>query len=234
MQFVRVNNLIEGAQTLSDRLIHELSEHKRVLWLVSGGSNIPVSVTVMNKIPNELTENLSIYLTDERFGPVGHPDSNLQQLIDAGFQPKDAQLEGVLMPGVAFEETVERYDQAIVRVFEQSDVIIGQFGIGADGHIAGILPGSDSVNSKELVDGYSTETYTRITLTPEALLRVSIGYAYVSGDTKLTALTNLRDKDLPITEQPSQILKQIPEAYVYSDQLGDNIDDPIITKGDNV
>jgi hypothetical protein len=28
---------------------------------------------------------------------------------------------------------------------------------------------------------------------------------------------------LPYREQPAQLLKELPEAYIYNDQIGDNI-----------
>jgi 6-phosphogluconolactonase/glucosamine-6-phosphate isomerase/deaminase len=210
---------MDGASALSARLIRELGAHSRVLWLVPGGSNIPLSVAVMEQIPDDLSVRLAVYLTDERFGPIGHPDSNLQQLVDAGFEPKNATVVGVLMPAVALEETVTRYNNAVKAAFAAAGVIIGQFGIGGDGHIAGMLPGTPGITSKAMVVGYSTETFTRVTLTAHALQQVSVAYAYAFGDTKLTALTNLKDRDLPLLEQPSQILKQLPESYIYSDQI---------------
>jgi 6-phosphogluconolactonase/glucosamine-6-phosphate isomerase/deaminase len=219
MQFVRVTSLEDAVAPLADRLNRELTLHEHVLWLVTGGSSIVVSVKVMELIPDKLSGRLAIYLTDERFGPIGHPDSNIQQLVNAGFNPKEATVVPVLVPAVALEDTVTRYEDAIKTGFDEADIIIGQFGIGPDGHISGILPGSDAVTSIRLVDGYTTETYTRITTTFPALKRVDVAFAFAFGDSKLAALTKLRDKDLSLSEEPSQILKQIPECYIYSDQI---------------
>jgi 6-phosphogluconolactonase/glucosamine-6-phosphate isomerase/deaminase len=219
MEFIRIASPEEGVRPLAESLLAALKSHGHVAWFVSGGSNIPISVSVMQTIPDELSKRLSIFLSDERFGPVGHPDSNFQQLMDAGFDPKGARVVPVLVPAVGLDETVGRYDSALEDLFDTAEVIIGQFGLGADGHICGILPHTPAVTSSELVTGYATETYTRITTTPKALEHFTTVYVFTFGDTKRTALINLQEKDLPVDEQPAQVLKQLPEVYIYSDQV---------------
>jgi 6-phosphogluconolactonase/glucosamine-6-phosphate isomerase/deaminase len=223
MRCIQIEGSAQARQILADRLLEALQkpENKRVLWLVTGGSNITLSVAVMEQLPDELSSKLTIALTDERFGPVGHPDSNFQQLFDAGFQPKRATVVPVLTPGVALTETCERYEAAMAATFSAADFSIAQFGIGSDGHIAGILPGTDSVTNKDIVVAYTTETYTRISLSLEALKRVDAAYAFVFGKDRREALDNLCNRELSLSEEPSQILKQIKESYVYNDQVGD-------------
>ena len=119
----------------------------------------------MAALPKAKTKNLSIFLIDERYGEVGHLDSNAKQLHDAGFEARDAIFVTPLLPGFSFDETHERYSEAIGRAFEHADSIIGQIGIGSDGHIAGILPGTPAVNASGWVTAYDTPTYKRLTLT---------------------------------------------------------------------
>jgi 6-phosphogluconolactonase/glucosamine-6-phosphate isomerase/deaminase len=222
MKFVRVHSLEDGVQPLVKRLVAELTAQDRVLWLVPGGSNIPLSVKVMDELPSELTAKLAIFLTDERYGPVGHSDSNTQQLTEAGFNPKNATVVPALAPGFDLENTCTRYAHAIEDAFSKAGIIIGQFGMGADGHIAGALPGSPAVLSDKLVVGYETESFTRITLTPRALKKIDVAYAFAFGNAKQEALDNLAHKELTLDKQPAQILRQIAESYVYNDQIGEN------------
>ncbi len=211
----------DGAAPLYERLVAELETGDRVLWVVPGGSNIPLSADISQRLPEELTQNLTIYLTDERYGEVWHPDSNTRQLEEAGFTPKKAVMVPVLTGGLSLQETAEHYADALADAFANADVVIGQFGMGADGHIAGMLPGSPAVTSTELAVGYQTETFTRITMTPQAIEQVDAAYVYAFGEAKRPALENLENKDLPLDEQPAQILKLLPEAYVFNDQIGD-------------
>lgn len=219
MELIRIPTMEEGIDPLLNRLVEELEAGKKVLWLIPGGSNIPLSVKTMRQIPEDLTKNLTIYLTDERYVDVGHPDSNSKQLDDAGFDHKQARVTWVLSEGLSLEETSEQYALSIGAAFEAAETVIAQMGMGADGHICGILPGTPAVASGALVVGYQTETFTRITLTPKALKQyVGAAYVYAFGEGKKEALSNLLI-ELPVTEQPAQVLKSLPEAYVYNDQL---------------
>lgn len=209
----------DGGAPLLDRLTEELEDGKKVLWLVPGGSNIPLTVSVMGSIPDDLTNQLTIYLTDERYGEIDHPDSNSRQLREAGFDPKKARVVYVLARGLSLEETAEQYALSIAAAFEAADIVIAQMGMGPDGHICGILPGSPAVDSDKLIVGYPTETFTRITLTPEALKQyVDVAYVFAFGEGKKEALANLLTNK-PLDEQPAQVLKSLPESYVYNDQM---------------
>lgn len=215
-----IPNAEEAAQALLKRLVAELSEKKRVLWLVPGGSNIPLSVSVMREIPAELQPGLAIMLTDERYGDYNHPDSNTRQLREAGFETGQASVVSVLTPeNKNLADTCKRYNQAIKTAFAYADSIIGQFGMGADGHIAGMLPHSPAVHARTLVAGYDAGNFIRITLTPPAIQQIHAAYAFVYGEPKRPTLENLLHKQLTLTEQPAQILKRLPESYVYNDQL---------------
>jgi 6-phosphogluconolactonase/glucosamine-6-phosphate isomerase/deaminase len=221
MEFIRSRDGSEGTKALTKRLITELKKNQPVLWLVSGGSNIKASVEVMKALPDELTKDLAIFLSDERYGEVGHIHSNAKQLLDAGFLPKQALFVPTLAPGFSLEETKQRYEQAIQRAFEHAKVIISQLGIGADGHIAGILPHSEAAHADGWVAAYETHEHTRVTLTFHALKHITADYSLVFGEEKKHALEQLRDESLSLADEPSQILKELSEAYVYNDQVGE-------------
>lgn len=211
--------MMDGAEPLADRLTHELAGGKRVLWLVPGGSNIALSTEVSRRLPPALTANLTIMLTDERYGAVGHKDSNTVQLELAGFDPQLATMHAVLQPGLSLDDTVTRYARDYAEAVRTHDTIIGQFGMGPDGHLAGMLPHSAAVRAADLAYGYDAPGFTRITLTPPAIQHVLVAYLFAFGTEKIEALNNLHDKNLSLDEQPTQLLKQIPESYVYNDQI---------------
>ncbi len=209
-----------GEAALAHRLKMSLAAGEHVLWLVSGGSNIATSVAVMAELQRDLPAalpRLTVMLTDERFGPVGHADSNWQQLIETGFNFEKVLAIPVLL-GSPLEVTVEKYAEEVAKNFSAADVVIAQFGIGADGHIGGVLPHSPATESSALVAGYEAGPFTRITLTPVALGRVDIAFALAFGESKKVALANLQNHDASLTAEPCQILKQLPEAYLFTDQ----------------
>jgi 6-phosphogluconolactonase/glucosamine-6-phosphate isomerase/deaminase len=221
LNFIYEPDAKNGAAKLSERLVSELQSGKKVLWLVCGGSSIPLEASAMKQVPRELQKNLTIALTDERYGEFNHPDSNWLQLDEAGFQAGEATIIPTLAPNLSLDETCKTYEQNITQALDKADIVIAQFGIGADGHIAGALPGSPAITDDKMVVGYDAGNFTRITLTPTALRRITVAFAFVYGDSKLEALQNLRDRELSLDEQPAQILKQLSEAYVYNDQIGE-------------
>jgi 6-phosphogluconolactonase/glucosamine-6-phosphate isomerase/deaminase len=220
MEFIKTSGWDRGIKDLAARLTHELKAGKQVLWLIGGGSNITASVQVMAALPDDETHHLSIFMTDERYGDVGHVHSNSLQLLEAGFQSKEAIFVPVLQPGFSMEETQERYAQALENAVEHADIVIAQSGIGPDGHIAGILPHSTAVGTTGWMTGYEAPNYSRMTMTFDALRHIDAAYYMAFGDDKKGALISLRDETLSLDDQPAQILKELPEAYVYNDQIG--------------
>ena len=225
MNFINIRDHKEGMQALADKIISFLNSEKKVLWLIPGGSNIPIAFDVMDTIRKELSEtgssallaHLTITLTDERYGPVGHPDSNWKQLQDTGIDFSGVKAYSIL-DGSTLPETVAKYGATISDILKSTDVIVGQFGMGADGHIAGILPHSPAVSENVLpTAGYESKLFTRVSLTFPILRKIAVAYMFVSNSTKKEAIERLRTDGISLDDQPAQILKEIPEVYVYID-----------------
>lgn len=220
MKFILTAGWEDGIADLTERLIKELAAGKRVLWLVCGGSNIPAAVQIMGSIPDGLSKRLSITLTDERYGEPGHADSNWEQLKLAGFDGKQAKMMAVLT-GEDLGHTVDAYGRLAAKAFDQNDVTIAQLGIGPDCHIAGILPDSPAAKEETaFAAGYTAPPLTRVTLTFPALRRVTAAYAFAFGKPKRTALEALRQASSELVGHPARILNELPEAYLYNDQVG--------------
>ena len=223
MKYILTTGWEDGVAALTERLVHELADGKHVLWLTSGGSNIVSTVQIMDNISTKLRQNLTVMPIDERYGEVGHADSNWGQLLQAGFKGDEATLLPVLKEGLDFEQTIDQYNQMAIQAFKNNEVIIAQLGMGGDGHIAGILPGSPACAETEaLAVGYHNDRFDRLTLTFAALRQISVAYTFAFGNTKQEALKKLQTQSVTLDRQPAQILKQLPEAYFYSDQIEGN------------
>ena len=208
----------EGAVALAKCLKSALTSDKKVLWLLTGGSSITASVEAMNLLPDELTRNLTITLGDERYGPVGHKDSNMQQVLDAGFAAKQATIVPVLIDQ-GLDETATQFARVLQQAFDDGWTVIAQFGIGTDGHISGILPHSPAVSANGLVATYQGPDHIRITTTFEAIRQFDVVYAMAYGESKRQALENLLNRNLSLDEQPAQIFKSMKKVYIYNDQI---------------
>ena len=211
----------ETPQLPAERIIAaiqgQLLQHKKVLWLISGGSVVDVAVEAAKQLENQPL--LTIMQIDERYGPVGHADSNWQQIIKKGMNVKAFRCHPILT-GKDIEHTTNEYDELLTSVLEDADFVIGLFGIGADGHTAGMLPGSVAVTEqRRLVVSYEAADFDRITVAIPFFIKVDMAVVFALGEAKINALLMLR-QDLSPEEQPAQTLKKAKELYVYTDNKG--------------
>ena len=209
------NNLEEIADFVASSINKQLAEGKRVLWFVTGGSSIKVQSKVADKINTNLPGRLVITLTDERFGPENHPDSNWYQLKQLGFEIEKAKII-TFLTGESFTDTTKRLREVLKEELEKADYKIGNFGIGIDGHTSGILPHTEAVNSRELVCAYETPQFDRVTITPKVISQLDEAIVFAMGDNKWPILEKL-EKEFPLDEDPSQILKTVPLLTIFTD-----------------
>ncbi len=223
MEFIRTKDSNVAVSAITGRLLKELASGKKVLWLLCGGSNIKIEVKILTKLQaSKNLENLALLLMDERFGAVGHKDSNWQQLLDAGADFNGAYTLPVISDSSkSLEQTVEEYEELSKVALGNADVIIGLFGLGEDGHTAGILPESLAVKSTRLVVGYDSPPFKRISMTKSALAKVDIAFVFAFGGAKRRALEDLIANKKSFAELPSKIFWDLPEVYVYNDQVGE-------------
>jgi 6-phosphogluconolactonase/glucosamine-6-phosphate isomerase/deaminase len=219
MEFIKIKGEAEGVNILGAGIGKYLKQDKNVLWLLSGGSNINIEVEILEKLKKDFSAKLknilAVTLMDERFGPVGHKDSNWQQLGEAGFDFEAVQAVPVLND-LDIKETVIYFGKKYRDLEAWADVIIGQFGIGSDGHTAGVLPGTIGVKDQATACSYDGGKFKRITLTLKTIGNINIAYTFALSESKKEIINKLQNQDLPLGEMPAQILKQIPESYLYS------------------
>jgi 6-phosphogluconolactonase/glucosamine-6-phosphate isomerase/deaminase len=222
MKFLRENQSA-AEQIIASVICAGLFAHKRVLWLVSGGSNAVIEKNIMDMVRNHAGGNLTgmaILPMDERYGKPGHSDSNAQQLREIGFNPGNAIWVDVLMHDTPLDQTVSFYSDVISAALANASIIVGQFGMGTDGHVAGIKPNSPAtVTDESTVAGYEWEDYTRMTLMPAALRQISTAFLLAYGADKKGPLKKLRDKSDSFKKLPAMLLYELTEVSVFNDQI---------------
>lgn len=220
MQYVKISSTKPVVTHLVNTILGHLQKQETVLWLVPGGSAIAIAVDVSKQLQGLNLSNLHVTLTDERYGDKGHADSNWEQLLAAGFGLPGAQLHPVLT-NTDRRTTTENFAAKLRNLLEVTDFKVGLFGIGADGHTAGILPQSPAVASTAYATDYDVN-FQRITMTFEAIKRLDEAVVYAVGSSKRPVLDTLED-GLPPTSQPAQILKQVPKLTIFNDLRGDTL-----------
>lgn len=209
-------DLEEVADFIALSINKQLGEGRRVLWFVTGGSSIPIETKVASRIKAEHKGELVITLTDERFGEIGHIDSNWYQLYKNGFDIPNAKLIPFLS-GKNFLDTTLYLREVLKEEIKKAEYQIGIFGIGIDGHTAGILPYSEAVSSTELVSNFETPQFNRITITPKVILQLDEAIVCVMGEQKWPILDKLMIES-PIEEVPSLLLKKVPLLTIFTDK----------------
>jgi 6-phosphogluconolactonase/glucosamine-6-phosphate isomerase/deaminase len=218
ISFLKINSNQPVVDYLSHAIATHLTKGERVLWLVPGGSAIQVAAAVSGQLRGHSLKNLAVTLTDERYGPVGHPDSNWHQLEQAGFSLPGAELMPVLS-GADMEATTANFAATLERELARADYRLGFFGIGPDGHTAGMLPDSPAVTAQGFASGYSAN-YERITMTVPAIRRLDEAVVYAVGENKWPVLDQLEGQ-VELTKQPAQALKPVSKLTIFNDYKGE-------------
>ncbi len=216
LQFVASDHPFDDAvKLLARELALVIEAGSRAVWFVSGGSAALVAAKVSAQIP--ATKKLLVLQVDERYGLPNHPDANWRYLLESGFEAS----KFVCMPMLGdddFETVITKYDALLEKVLSESAFSVGLFGIGKDGHTAGLLPDSAALKSKALVAGFQGPDYQRITMTQPAIARLDLAVGYAVGADKEPALQDLQ-KDISFAKQPAQALKAAKRAIIYNDHI---------------
>jgi 6-phosphogluconolactonase/glucosamine-6-phosphate isomerase/deaminase len=206
----------EVADFIASAVLSQLKLNKKVLLFVTGGSSIIVCIKVSEILREHPHQNLTVMLTDERYGEVNHADSNWGKLIKGGFSLPEAKLIPILT-GEDHATATKEFNENLEREFKNADYKIGIFGVGPDGHTAGILPGSSACHSQDLGCGYDSEIFSRITMTFKAILKLDEVIAWIQGENKWGVIKDLEEKDIELEKQPAQILEKVPSLTIFTD-----------------
>ena len=211
LQLINLTAQDQVAQLISQKLMSLLIKHSRILFLVPGGSAAPVAALALSSLPLEARSRISVLLTDERYGVPGHPEANSNHYFDlagGSFIP--------VLDGSSLEETVNNYEKNLQQEFSQTSYRLGLFGLGADGHTAGILPGSPVIKSERLVASQLTPTFLRVTVTPFAISQLDEALIFAHGEEKWSVIKQLFS-DLEVVVQPAQVLTKLKQLTIFSD-----------------
>ncbi len=216
MTFITTTTPDAAGEYLADVIATQLAASRTVLWLVSGGSAVAVAVAASHHLAGHDLSRLTVSLIDERYGPVGHPDSNWSKLQNAGFELDGATRHPVLADAPQ-ADTAEAFDEFLQAQFARTDYHVGLLGIGSDGHTSGILPHSPALTAPGLVASYDGGGYQRITTTPRAIAHLSEAVVYAVGQDKWLVLDAL-ETDLSAAIQPAQVLKSVSKLTIFTDR----------------
>lgn len=212
---------IESIEPVVAYLVETISKHlgkgERVLWLVPGGSAITVAAEASKQLAQRTDlHNLTVSLTDERYGEVDHPNENWQQLLNTGFVLPGARLYRVLS-NESREYTTVKYGAFLFEALGSHHYHIGLFGIGTDGHTAGIKPQSSAIVENAMAADFEYSDYERITMTTHAISKLDEAVVFAVGQEKFPVVSQLLHENVAVEQQPAQALKTAGKCTIFSD-----------------
>lgn len=223
MKYIYTDTPVEkAAEFTANRLIEHLKQGEKVLLLLSGGSGAAIAIAANKLLADTDLSNLVVSMTDERYGDIGHPDENWQQLLDAGLNLPGATLRRPLI-GTDIQLTTDAFNSWLIGQFKSIDYSFAIFGVGSDGHTAGIKPGSPAVVSTQLAAHLKSEDFDRITITFPTIRKIDEAVIQASGVDKRAVISDLIYKDIPMDIQPAQILKSIPKSVLYTNNKREDL-----------
>lgn len=233
MRIVTCRSSDEAASDLAGRISDCLRRYESspVLLLLSGGSALEVvdRLAVLDRM-----DRITVSMMDERFDPTGECGnfSRLSRTVWFG-RAMAAGMQAIpteTLEGDTPESLAERFEQAIVSWLSAhpQGKIVALFGMGDDGHTAGIFPDDDSARFEDrfeessLVLAYHVENAAcskdRITVTFTLMRKIDHGFAYVCGEGKRPALERLRGDIHELTNRlPAALWKELRDMTVMTD-----------------
>ncbi|MGQ0804826.1 MAG: 6-phosphogluconolactonase [Actinomycetota bacterium] len=158
---------------------------------------------------------VEIFFGDERWVPVGDPDSN-EGMARFAFvdQVMPRAVHSMRHVGDTIEEAATAYDQ-LLRQHGPIDLV--HLGLGPDGHTASLLPGSPALDEKErlvVATGDDLHRHPRLTFTFPAIAMAKLVVFTVAGEEKKEAFARVKaGEDLPAARvQAERVLWLVDEA----------------------
>lgn len=208
-------------------------EDRPVLLMLSGGSAFEVLQYVDRSM---LEKSITITMVDERF-TTERDINNFAKLTGTDFFDR-ARSRGCAFIGTEVQknETITELTDQLERHVEgwkrrnKDGIVIALLGIGADGHIAGIMPYPENKKLfSELFDdtdkwvvgydaGAKNEHPMRVTITASFLKNiVDHAVVYAAGEKKKEAILKAREGG-PVNEVPARVLKEMKSVALVTDQ----------------
>jgi 6-phosphogluconolactonase len=209
MQYLESKNWGNLAAKLIESKIVELQKFKRVCNIImTGGRSSGLVYEGLFNLQFLSKANLKIYFADERCVERDSPLSNYHCVTNTLFRnskPSNIEINRIHSYRLNIEHEIKRYVSIMPNRFD-----IGIFGVGDDGHIASIQPGShyfNEVDSDMVLVKTKYIPENRITITPTFLQRIDCAYVFGYGKLKTKILEDVENDKTASNLYPVCLLK---------------------------
>ncbi len=186
---------------------------------VVGGSSVGPVLARLGREPVDW-KRVHLFMIDERLVALDHPDSNFQ-LVSSFVEPYI--LPGNLHPyrhepgnGPA---ALERYRQLLLDYGGCFDVSL--LSAGADGHIASLFPGHETIRSNEpfflLTETAPKPPPGRMSASPRLIAASGSAVLLFVGHEKRAAFRDYLNEEGPVEQCPARLIKGVREHFILTD-----------------
>ena len=184
-----------AASRIAELLKYRLKHQDHASFVISGGSSPLECFRALSETPLDW-DRVDILLSDERWVPPDHADSNEKLAREALLVDKasEAELQPVYAAGVSAEQRCDDLQHPLP-VLPFSCALIG---MGTDGHFASLFPDADNLESG--LDVESARLYIPVATAASPHPRVSMTLAGISRSDEIVLLFFGEEK-LAIYEQ---------------------------------
>lgn len=199
---------IEASLLLQHRVRTTCQRNDQCSVMLTGGRNAKRLYEAWSQTPLfRQLRSVAFYFGDERCVPPDHPESNygiaMSTLFRAGI-PDGCTVYRMEADSDDLEAAADRYATILP---ESIDILL--LGVGDDGHIASLFPGSAALREKERLVLPITgpkRPYRRLTITPPVILHAQSIYVLAAGAEKASVLADALRQPDNIDEMPARLV----------------------------
>ncbi len=206
-----IRSIKETVQTAHDA-------DNRVLLLLPGGS-ASQAIEPLFRALRPYQHSLTITLSDERYVPIEDNHSNWQAVSRSAHLLPEASFVPVLSGGTRQQDS-QVFSAFLEHQHQSGATIIALLGIGEDGHIAGIKPGSPACHSDNAASDYEAADFERITISGAFFSSLDHAFVYTKGAAKAAVLEQFNSLAQPADTFPIEFLRTTKHYEVYLDKEG--------------
>ncbi len=235
LKIERLSDMGAVTKAAGDYLNDILAQYvdRPVLLLLAGGSSLAV-LEYIN--PEYLSADLTVTVTDDRFSDE-LDINNFAILQSTNFYNSLIDVDAFCIntqpnPGETIEECATRFERNIKewKADFPKGIIIALYGMGADGHTGGMIPGvlgkeefDTKFNTKnilvESIDAEGKSEYPLRISTTLSFMRDMVDHAvfYITGENKRSAFEKAMSGEGEYSEIPARVMTEMKDAVVFTD-----------------
>ena len=210
-----------AAEVFEETLLTAVRERGRFTTALPGGRTPRPLYRSLARRPDLPWSRVHLFVGDERFVPDTHPDSNFgairELLLDHVPIPPDQVHPWPILERP--EASAEAYAATLDAELRGRPFDLALVGLGADGHTAGIFPGTGAAASQgaTVATRPAGQEHARLSMTPRRLSESRVAAFLVTGAAKRDALRALLADDGDRDRHPARAVAAIDRLLVITD-----------------